>query len=164
MDVLTVIKERRSVRKYKKADIPAEDIEKILEAAMFAPSARNSRPWEFTAVRNRDVLNKLSEVHPYWKMASQASCCIVVYALTDLSEYWQQDCGAAIQNILLSAAGLGYGTCWCGVYPHQKNVDAVNEIVGPAKGTPIAFINMGVSGESPVQRGKYEPEKVKILN
>lgn len=47
MQTMEAIRARRSVRKYKAEAVPREQIERLLEAAMLAPSAVNSRPWEF---------------------------------------------------------------------------------------------------------------------
>ena len=58
MNTLDAIRNRRSIRRYIKGiDIPAEDIKTMLEAAMLAPSARNCRPWEFTVIKNRDIMD-----------------------------------------------------------------------------------------------------------
>ena len=60
MNTLEAIKKRRSIRKYVKgAEIPAEDMRQILEAAMLAPSARNCRPWEFAVIRNRAAMERI---------------------------------------------------------------------------------------------------------
>ena len=66
MNVTEAIRARRSIRKYKKGTvIPKEHIELILEAAMMAPSAGNTRPWEFIVIENRGILQKLTEINPY---------------------------------------------------------------------------------------------------
>ena len=73
-----VIRERRSIRKYKEnVIIPQEDFERMLEAAMMAPSACNTRPWQFFVVINREMIAKLREAHPFTKMLSTASAAIV---------------------------------------------------------------------------------------
>ena len=57
MNTLETIRSRRSIRKYKPGvEIPNEDIKQILEAAMMAPSACNTRPWEFVVVKDRAKL------------------------------------------------------------------------------------------------------------
>ena len=82
-----VIRERRSIRKYKEnVTIPQEDFERMLEAAMMAPSACNTRPWQFFVVINREMIAKLREAHPFTKMLSTASAAIVVCGRPDLQE------------------------------------------------------------------------------
>ena len=122
MNTSEVIRNRHSVRKYKKGvQIPRKDIETMLEAAMMAPSACNTRPWEFAVVENPEIRKQIMEISPYTKMLETASLAIVVCARPDLQEgrgsgFFPQDCGAAIENLLLQATDLGYGTCWCGFY------------------------------------------------
>ncbi|MFR7445481.1 MAG: nitroreductase family protein [Sellimonas intestinalis] len=85
MNCSEVIRERRSIRKYKEnVTIPQEDFERMLEAAMMAPSACNTRPWQFFVVINREMIAKLREAHPFTKMLSTASAAIVVCGRPDL--------------------------------------------------------------------------------
>ena len=168
MNTLEAIRSRRSIRKYKKgAVIPKEDIRQILEAAMMAPSACNSRPWEFVVVENQGRLQEIHAAHPYTSMLNTASLAIVICGRPDLQAgicegYFPQDCGAAAQNILLAAAELGYGTCWCGVYPPEARVDAVRKIVDVTS-VPFAVIALGVPDDAPAARGFYDEERVKWM-
>ena len=74
MQTADAIRARRSVRKYKKgAEVPRAQIEKLLEAAMLAPSAVNSRPWEFVATDKEEILHKLTEAHPASKLLLSAT-------------------------------------------------------------------------------------------
>ena len=107
MNTSEAIRARRSIRKYQKgAIIPKEHIEQMLEAAMMAPSACNRRPWEFVVVKKPEVLEQIMEIHPYTQMLKTASLAVVVCGRPDLQEgicdgFWPQDCGAAIENLLL---------------------------------------------------------------
>lgn len=166
MDVFEAIDARRSVRKYKKgAEIPRGHIEKLLEAAMKAPSAVNSRPWEFYCSDTEDFKNALMAAHPASRMLETASWAIVVCARPELQprhNFWQQDCAAAIENILLAAVGMGYGACWCGCYPAEPRTGEVKKAVG-ADSVPIAVVAVGVPDESPAAKGFYDPERVKFI-
>ena len=153
MNVTEAIRARRSIRKFTGAEIPQEHLDAILEAAMLGPSARNMRPYEFAVVKDRALLKELSEACPRWYMAEGAACVIIVFARPDLEEglgheFWQQDCSAATENILLQALELGYGTCWCGVYPIAGRVAAIRRI-------------LGVPAEHPAPRGHYDKSRVK---
>ena len=112
MDCIQAIRARRSIRKFKPGGaIPKADLEQMLEAAMLAPSACNTRPWEFYVVENPEVKARLSASHPYAKMLDTASAAIVVCARPEAQEgicqgYWPLDCGAAVENLLLQAAGI----------------------------------------------------------
>lgn len=166
MQTSEAIRARRSVRKYKEgAAVAPEHIRMMLEAAMMAPSAVNSRPWEFVVVEKREVLDELMQAHPASKMLSTASCAIVVCGRPDLQPgrgYWPQDCGAAVENILLQATDLGYGTCWCGCYPTQPRTDAVQKVLG-CESIPVALIAVGVADESPAAKGFYDEARVRYI-
>lgn len=167
--MITEIEERRSVRHYKNENVPDEVITDILTAAMMAPSAMNSRPWHFVVVRNREMLDKISTLTPFVKMMKEAPCAIVVCKRSDLPkrlgglEFWPQDLGAAIENMLLEAKHLGYGTCWCGFYPEMKRVEALRELL-ETEDTPMSVVALGLADEEPVKRGFFESEKVKYID
>lgn len=168
MEFGEVIKKRRSVRKYKSGvQISDDEIKTILEAGMMAPSAMNTRPWEFVVLKSDEAKKKAVELHPYAKHLKDASIGIIVSARPDLQAgvcdgFFPQDCGAAIENILLSATDLGYGSCWCGIYPREERADAFKKGFD-IKGTPMALIVIGKSDEEPDRRGFYEAAKVTIL-
>jgi len=167
MTVFEAIKGRRSIRKYAGGKIERETLVQILEAAMHAPSACNGRPWEFVVVEDRDKLNALAASHPHAQMLGTASAAIIVCARaqeegTIPAKFWQQDCAAATQNILLAAYGLALGTCWCGVSPNQEIAEAVRAVIG-VQSTPFNLIAVGLADENPPVRGKYEGERVKWL-
>lgn len=168
MNTLETIRSRRSIRKYKAGtQIPKEHVQQILEAAMMAPSACNTRPWEFVVVENREKSNEIHAVHPYTSMLSTASLAIVLCARPDTQKgicegYFPEDCGAATQNILLAAEELGYGTCWCGVYPTEDRVEALRKVVDVTS-VPFAVIALGVPDETPAARGFYDESRVKWM-
>jgi len=168
MEVTEAIRARRSIRKYKSdAEIPQQDIDLMLEAAMMAPSAGNSRPWEFVVVKSKEKRQAIMEVHPYAKMLPEASLAIAVCGRPDLQPgilegFWPQDCGASVQNILLQATALGYGTVWCGVYPVQERIDGVSKILDITS-VPLAVVAIGISDEQPTARGFYDAELVKYI-
>ena len=86
--------ERRSIRKYSKLPIPDDEIEKLLRAAMAAPSAGNQQPWEFILIKDNNILTDITKVHPYSQMLKEASVAIVICADTDKEKhvgYWVQD-------------------------------------------------------------------------
>ena len=168
MDCSQAIRARRSIRKFKPgAVIPKADVEAMLEAAMMAPSACNSRPWEFFVVENAETKSELRAAHPYAGMLENAALAIVVCARPEVQEglcegYWPLDCGAAVENLLLQATALGYGTCWCGCWPSLDRLPTIQEILG-AQSIPVALISVGVPDEAPLARGFYDPKKVTWL-
>jgi len=172
MTTSEAIRARRSIRKYVLgAEVTQEQIDAMLEAAMMSPSASNTRPWEFVVVRKREVLDRITELHPYTGMLKTASLAIVICALPEtqagISEgYFPQDCGAATQNILLEAVELGLGACWCGVYPREPRMAEMRQILnesGIEKLTPFCVIAVGVPDEKPHPRGFFEAGKVRYI-
>ncbi len=166
MNTSEAIRARRSIRKYQpNAPIPREHIERLLEAAMMAPSACNTRPWSFAVVENMDMRRRIASTLRYAKHALTASLVIVVIGHPEklaaaLPPYWPQDCGAAIENLLLEATELGYGAGWCGVYPDEKNTAEIARIL-ETKGLPLAVVTVGVPDESPAARGHFDPDRVR---
>lgn len=168
MNYTDVIRERRSIRKYKtNIDVPQEHIEQILEAAMMAPSACNTRPWEFFVTKKVEIKEALMAIQPYSKMLKTAPVVFVVCGRPELQEgicdgFWPQDCGAAIENMLLQAKVLGYGTCWCGCYPVMDRVKAIQEVLH-TESIPVAYVAVGVPDEEPAARGFFDPARVTYL-
>jgi nitroreductase len=166
---MEAIRKRRSIRKFKPgAVVTDEQVKLLLEAAMLAPSACNTRPWEFIVVRDRTKLEQIRTTHPYTGMLETASLAIIMLALPEAQEsisdglpkgFYPQDCGAATQNILLAAVELGLGGCWCGVYPKEVRIAEMREILGTEK-LPFCVIAVGVPDEAPEPRGRYEESKV----
>jgi nitroreductase len=163
-----LIENRRSIRKFKKdKPVTREQLDRLLGAAMIAPSACNSRPWEFIAVTKREVLDEIARVHPYAAMCATATAAIIVVALPQTDKpagYFPQDCGAATQNILLEAVSMGLGTCWCGVHPKEDRVAAIREIFNIREPKiPFNVIAIGTPDEAPDRRGFFDAAKVTYI-
>jgi len=127
MDILQFIKSRRSIRKFTNSPVEKNDIEAILEAARWAPSAGNCQPWRFIVVTNSKKIRKFDPFfHQPW--VENAPVVIAVLAAPDdsyrrygpSSAYYVQDCSAATQNMLLMAHGLGLGTVWIGAFSKEQ--------------------------------------------
>ena len=163
-----LIENRRSIRKYQSGkQVTKEQLTQLLNAAMLAPSARNTRPWEFIAITNRKVLDDIMKIHPYAQMLETAAAAIIVVGLPQCEtsqKYFPQDCAAATENILLEAVSLGLGTCWCGVYPNEERVNALQKLLQiPLPKVPFNVIAVGVPDENPGQRGFYDKAKATFL-
>jgi len=155
---MEAIFKRRSIRKYKDIKISDEIIEKLLRAAMAAPSAGNEQPWEFVVLKDKEVMKKITEIHPYSKMLLNSDVAIVVCGDAEKEKfkgYWVQDCSAATENILLAAEAMDLGAVWLGVYPIADRVEKLQEILNlPASVTPLSIIPVGYPDEEkdPVDR------------
>ncbi len=160
--MLETIFARRSIRKYTGEPVTEEQVQKLLEAAMAAPSANNSQPWHFVVVQDREQLRRLAEAHPYGKMQAEAALSIAVCADPSLSpRYWVQDCSAATENLLLAATALGLGGVWLGVYPNQDRVARVREVLGIPEGIEVlCLVAIGHPAEKKPPRTQYNPQRV----
>ncbi|MBN1287001.1 MAG: nitroreductase family protein [Anaerolineae bacterium] len=152
---------RRSIRKFTDQPVTPEQIDTLLRAAMAAPSARNDKPWHFVYVTERAMLDRLVAVHQNAKMLHQATLCICVCGEPGASEYWEQDCSAATENILLAATGLGLGGVWLGVHPKPDREANVREALGiPESITPLNLIAIGHPAEAKEARTQYDAGRV----
>lgn len=155
--------ERRSVRKYTDKDISSEDMEKLLKAGMNAPSAHNYKPYDLIVVKNKETLKKLADTCIYSHMLNEANAAIVVCSRADdeKTPYWQADCGAVTENILLEATHLGIGSCWLGGYPDLEKTAKEKEILGiPEEYKVFCVISLGYPNENKKPNDNYYQEKV----
>lgn len=191
MKSLDFIYNRKSVRKFKDIEVPKEDIIKMLDAAIHAPSPKNQQTWHFVVIQNSELINKIGEIveknHtnladmakvekqkklmmtllPYYICFKNAPVLVVVYS----KEYYMveesilrdnnasdevinelrfpnsaaQGIGAAIENFLLAATELGYGTCYMTGPTHSKV--EIEELINFEKDEYklMAMISLGVA-------------------
>jgi len=164
--IIDIIKARRSIRKFQERSVEPEKITQLLEAAMAAPSARNGQPWEFVVVSDTCVLNTIRDNLESGRYNTPVAIAVlanlqVPTANVSSPAFWQQDCTAALENILIAAVGLGLGTVWIGVYPREDRVAAVRRILGiPEHVIPLALIYVGYGDEDKPPRTQYNAERV----
>ncbi len=157
---------RRSIRLYTDAPVSEAVVQKLLEAAMAAPSAAAKDPWRFVVVRDRGTLSKIAEALPNGRMIAKAALGIVVCGEVPAAHdqqvgYLVQDCSAAIENLLLCAHILGLGACWLGVYPREQRMDALRNILAlPAPVIPVGCISIGCPAETKPPRTRFEQDYV----
>lgn len=164
MDVLTAIMTRRSIRTFDERPIPEELCEKLLRAAMAAPSARNAQPWQFIVIDHRATLIEIAARFPNAEPARTAPLGILVCGdlSLELSKgYWVIDCAAAAQNILLAAHGLGLGALWTGVYPRENRVEGLRDIFEiPEHVVPHSLVLVGYPAESPEPLDRFDVKRI----
>lgn len=157
MDLFEIIKMRRSTRKFDPTK-PVDErmVAKILEAAIWAPSAGNTQSWRFQVVRDPKLKARLATDAGHQSFINDAPVVIVVCADLDHLErsygergrftYALQDTAAAIENMLLAITALGLGCCWIGAF----NEEAAAKILGlPNDLRPVAMLPIGVPAERP---------------
>ena len=161
MSALDAIMTRTSVRKYKDQEVKPCCVEKMLRAAMAAPSAVNKQPWHFVVVTDRQLISQLS------RQAGQSPLLIVVCG--DLTkamqgkgqEYWIQDCSAATENLLLAAHAMGLGAVWTGQWPMDDRYKETQRLLSlPENIVPLATVVIGYPDEQPEPKDKWKPENV----
>jgi len=167
MNMLNVIFERRSIRKYTGDFVSRDQMLTLAKAGMAAPSSRDTRHFNFVIIDDEAIINKLLEGLPYSKMLSTAKHAIVV--ISDLSvahggaetDYWIQDCSAAAENILLAAKAIGLGACWTAAHPRQERVSHVSETLKlPENVCPLCVIAVGVPAGEEKPRDKFDSSHV----
>ena len=146
-DKINWILQRRSIRKYSDKKISAEDINTMLKAAMYAPSAMNKQPWHFLVVDDKQLFGKFMEFHAHASFLAYASHAILICGDEQLQHddgFWLLDCGAATQNLLLAAHSLGIGSCWIGIHPREHRKQQTRELFNlPDHVAPFALVSLG---------------------
>ena len=165
MDVLEAIFARRSIRRYTAQAVEPEKLASLLQAAMAAPNACNSQPWEFIVVTEPDILARLQG--KLYAGHYNAPAAIVVCGNQSIANnsaarfYWVQDCSAATENILIAATGLGLATVWIGVYPLPSVVQPVSEVLNiPEQVIPLCVVYVGYPAEEKPPRTQYDTHRV----
>ena len=159
---LDYIFRRRSIRKFTDELVSDIQIKFILEAAMAAPSAHNSKPWHFIVIWERKTLDRIAEIHPYGKMLFQAPLAVAVCGDTTISpKRWDQDCAAATENILLALPELGLGGVWLGYHPRSNDEDFLKNILSvPQNIRVFSMVAIGHPDEEKISRSQYEDVKI----
>jgi len=149
MDILDVIRTRRSIRRFTAGPVSEEDINRILEAGRWAPSASNNQPWKFIVLRSSEVRKKLAATLAWGKFLSQAVLGIAVVIDEAASTHAVEDGAAATQNMLLESHSLGLGACWIGTYgsPHEASARKVLNV--PEDERLLSVIAIGRPAEAP---------------
>ncbi len=154
---------RRSIRKFQDRDVPMEIIEKILDVARYAPSAKNRQPWTFIVVRDREIIDRLSRIHRYASPLRNAPTAIVV-ACNKLESpvSYQVDCANATMYIMLAAHALGLGTVWIQAL---RNIEEIQEILKlPQHIIPVAILAVGWPAEKPTARPRKPLAELICIN
>jgi len=146
MEFFNIIKGRRAVRRFREGSIPKEDLLKILEAGIWAPSGSNIQPWEFILVRNKETIEKIRLISP--GLFGNPAALIVVCTNKERSKKAGRlgetmaimDASMAAQNMMLVAYSLGIGSCPVASF----NKTALKELLNiPEEVEPVLIISLG---------------------
>ena len=158
MNILDVIKNRRSVRDFTDQKIPEGAINVLIDALRWAPSAGNLQSRKFYFVFNEEIRRKLAQAglkHDFVSFIARAPLVVVACADLRLSSrygergtnlYCIQDTAASVQNLLLAAHALGLGTCWAGAFK-EETVRGILDL--PDNLRPVAIVPVGYPARTP---------------
>ena len=165
-DAFTVIHSRKSVRHFTGQAVSKEDLIKILQAGMAAPSAVNKQPWSFVVITEGKALKLLAGKLANASMLRKAGAAIVVCAIPEKA-YGERrelaiiDSTLAGENILLAAEALGLGATWTAAYPYEDRMTTVRESLGiPENVIPLNVIPIGYPTGGDKPKNKYKPENI----
>lgn len=200
-----IMEGRRSIRQFKDAPVPEEDLLKIIRAAGLAPSAGNQQMWHFLLIRDKALMEEMRQaifdavnemlaweesqpyelrvraIRSYATFFVNAPITIAVlnkpfdsvvhsqiYSSQGLSfkeiyrrtgDPGRQSLGAAIQNLLLMAHAMGYGTCWMtGPMVASSALEKILRVEEPWQ--LAAIIPLGVPAERPGLRPRKKVQEI----
>ena len=157
MELLDVIKKRRSIRKYQKKDVSWDQISEVLDAARYAPAAGNVQSTRFIVIRDKEKIESIAKSTPGQEWLSKAPVVIVACGVTSKlhklygdqgeNNYAYQNAAASIQTGLLRAQDLGLAACWVAAFDDKK----LSELLDiPKDAKPMAIIPLGYASTKPL--------------
>ncbi len=155
MNTLETIAARRSYRgQYLSTPVPREHLTAILEAGCHAPSGCNKQTTSFIAVDDPEIMTQLfTIIKKGLGKTAPAMICVLTRKIIAYSDrtFYIQDYSAAIENMLLAIADLGYASCW--VEGHVTGTDRIGDQMARMLGIPedyelIAYLPVGVPAEA----------------
>jgi len=165
MDFYKVIENRTSNKSYNSTPIPTEKLDKIINAALMAPSWKNKTCYRFIFINQQNLKEQISntiinQTDQTANSAKQAPIIAVIVAdpsesgNTDDKSYYMLDCGIAMEHLVLAATNEGYGTCWIGSFDEDKVRNILN--------IPLNFkvVAMTPIGETNERDGHYPPKDI----
>ncbi len=154
---------RTSIRQFTDKEVEQEKVEKLLRAAMQAPTAGNQQPWIFYVVKNKEKLEQLSQTSPYAGCTKNAPMAIVIAYKDEMRfpELGEVDCAIATENIWLEAEALGLGAVMLGIAPLKERMNAVEDILQmPNDIHAFTILPIGYPQNVKPQQDRYDEGKV----
>lgn len=163
MDVIEVIKKRRSVRSYTDRPVERDKIQRLLEAARSAPSASNRQEWRFVVVTDKKRRAALAEAANNQEFVAQAPVVIAACAEHDGhvmrcgQACYPIDVAIAVDHMALQATAEGLGTCWIGAFYEDK----VRQILGiPEEIRVVELLTVGYAADTPGPRARLPLKRI----
>jgi len=161
-DLMTIIKERRSIRNYSDEEVTDDTLRSLLEAVQWTPSWANTQCWEIVAVKNAEIKELVQAAvpksNPAYKSIVNAPVVLAICGKKGTSGYYKDvvttkfgdwfmfDLGLATQSLCLTAHAMGLGTVVVGLYEHDKVNAALNLPDGIDN---VALIPLGYAAKTP---------------
>ncbi|MGD0056755.1 MAG: nitroreductase family protein [Methanomassiliicoccales archaeon] len=145
---MNAIRNRRSIRRYKRKKIPENDLMEVLEAARLAPSGANRQFWKMIVVQDEERKRGLVPLCNNQKFVED--CSAFIAGIDDPSQKWNRvDIAITFDHLTLAAYSKGLGTCWIGAFDPEK----VAEYLGVPKGQVVTVcMTLGYPDENPGAR------------
>lgn len=170
MDILDVIRKRRSIRKYTGEKIDEAVLDKITQAGLLAPSSRDRRPCSLYVVRDKETLLRLAGAKAKGaKMLEGCDAAVVVAADPDKADTWIEDSSIVMAYMDLEACSLGIGSCWCQFHMRIDSSgndaeDNVKKILSlPENHRIVGAMAFGIPDEHPEEK-KLDERDISRLN
>ncbi|HMK46145.1 MAG TPA: nitroreductase family protein [Methanocella sp.] len=158
MDMIDVIKGRRSIRRFNDKPIPEEVLADLIDCARLAPTAINIQPWLIGCVTDKVQLERLANMANNGKFIKDSAACFAIFCEKDKKYYLEDGC-AATMNIITAAAAKGIGTCWV-AGDKKEYVEAVRTLLEvPDTYTLVSLIAAGYANETP-KPAKKDPKNI----
>ena len=167
MNVYEAISKRRSIRRYKSEPVAKEQLDRVLEAARWAPSWKNLQCWKFIVVtgdaEKASIAAALADTNPGKKAMLTAPIDIVLCADPQKSgimgdqNYYLVDCGITMEHLVLAACAEGLGTCWIGAFDEATVKKAMDV---PAEWRVVAMTPLGHPDQTPPPGRRKEPTEI----
>ena len=171
MELLEMMRRRRSVLHYTGETVPEEKLNMILQAGLLSASGKGARPWELIVVRDREMIKNLSlsrDNSSNQRMTAEADTAVVVICDSEKSDTWVEDGAIVLTNMHLMADALGLGSCWLQGHLRtaadgQSSDDYIRGLLNyPAKYKLVASLLIGVPSEhaAPYELENLPAEKI----
>ncbi len=163
-EIIKTLLTRRSIRSFQEKEIPQQELEQILKAAIYAPSGRGKQTWQFTAICNREKIQRLADIigrklnRNGYNMYNPE--VLIIPSNTKDNPHGMEDNACALENIFLAAHSFGIGSVWINQIRTLCDDPEVREILGefgiPADHTVYGMAALGY----PVNTTKQDVKKI----
>lgn len=170
MELLELMQQRRSVRRFTGEPIAGDTLEKILDAGLLAPTSMNRRPCRFYAVTDREMLSRLAHVKKAGgAFVKDAAAAVAVFGDEAVADTWMEDVSIALSFMMLEAEEQGVSSCWVQIAMRkgEDGSDAeanVRKLFGVPDSYRIAgLLVLGYADQKKEKRGPAESERAAIV-